>query len=523
MRPAARKFTGRSKYCQAALVAWCLSRFLERVDSALNRHCNWFVAGLVIIFLGANWRHASNSPLWFDELAALYIARLPDFDRIWRALTEAANVDPPFSFLITKISAQALGWTPLAVRLPAMLGYLVMMLCMFCIVRRYTTPQYALIAMLASYLTRVPAYALEGRPYGLLLGFSSLALLFWMRATQGRNRLVSILIFCLSLAAALGSHYYAVLTFFGLAAGEAARIWARKRIDWLVLGAFALATTPLFLSLPLIRAAARMNQTGYAAPTLQALASGMADLVFPLNGILIISLSVLLIFLLRFARDGDPRPADTIPAPAVHEWVAWTALALAPVEALVLGKLVTGIILARYFIVFIIGFSVVLAVWLYRAFQRSAFASVAFLCLCLFWFAVRITVGSRRDNPSAQLSHLIQENNPAHLPVAVADGLRYLQLQYYAPQDVRSTLAFLIEPSAALQYSGISIADMNLTGLRGVAPINVPDYSDFVHSHKSFLMLWGESGWLPPKLNADRARIVFKGKAGVGALYTVEF
>ncbi len=82
-----------------------------------------------------------------------------------------------------------------------MLGYLVMMLCIFFIVRRYTTPVYALIAVLASYLTRVPAFAIEARPYGLLLGLSSLALLSWMRATERRNRFGSLAVLCLSLSA----------------------------------------------------------------------------------------------------------------------------------------------------------------------------------------------------------------------------------------------------------------------------------------------------------------------------------
>jgi len=77
-----------------------------------------------------------------------------------------------------------------------MLGYLVMMLCIFFIVRRYTTPVYALIAVLASYLTRVPAFAIEARPYGLLLGLSSLALLSWMRANERRKSVSDLSLSC---------------------------------------------------------------------------------------------------------------------------------------------------------------------------------------------------------------------------------------------------------------------------------------------------------------------------------------
>jgi hypothetical protein len=132
-------------------------------------------------------------------------------------------------------------------------------------------------------------------------------------------------------------------------------------------------------------------------------------------------------------------------------------------------------------------------------------------------------VGSRRENSTGQLSRLVQENNPAHLPVVVADGVQFFPLAYYAPEDVRSNLVYLVDIPAALRYTGSSMVDTNLKALSGIAPINVPDYSEFVHSHKSFLMLWSENAWLPLKLNADGARIVFKGKAGAGTLYSVEF
>ena len=500
-----------------------MSRFSEWLESAINRRCNWFVVILALVFVGCNWFHAKRTPLWFDELGTLYIARVPGFEQIWKALAVPADGCPPLGFWISRVSCQALGWTPAALRLPEMLGYLVMMLCIFFIVRRYTTPVYALIAVLASYLTRVPAFAIEARPYGLLLGLSSLALLSWMRATERRNRFGSLAVLCLSLSATFFCHYYAVLTFFGLAAGEAARVWMRKRIDWPVFAVFALATASAFLLLPLIRASATFRQTGFAPPTLQSFATAMTDLVFPLNGILIISLAALLMALLRLARDGQGGPADTALVPPTHELVAWTALLLAPVEAVVVGKLVSGVLVARYFIVFVIGFSILLAVWLYRTFCGSASAGLAILCLCLFWFAVRTAVGSRRENSAGQLSRLVQENNPAHLPVAVADGVQFFELAYYAPEDVRSNLVYLTDPPAALRYTRSSMVDTNLKGFRAFAPINVPDYSEFVHSHKSFLMLWSENAWLPLKLNADGARIVFKGKAGADALYSVEY
>jgi hypothetical protein len=487
-----------------------------------NRHSNWFVASILVIFFGCNWFHALRTSYWFDELFTLHISQL-GLDGIWRALAAPADGNPPLFFLISRMSAQTLGWSSFGLRLPALLGFLVMMLCIYCIVREYTTPVYATVAMLGSYFTRVPAFAIEARPYGLLLGFSSLALLFWMRAAQGRSRPITLTLLCLSLAGALSCHYFAALTFFGIAMGEAARVWTRKRVDWPIVAAFAFASTPPLLYLPLVRASATFKAYAFARPTLGALAAAIGDLVLPLNGILIISLAVLVSILLRFGRGSEAIAEDNVRAPKACEWVAWMALALAPVEALVLAKLVHGTLYGRYFIVFAIGFSILLAIWAYGAFRHYAPAGLAMLCLCLFWFAVRNTIGSRRGYPSTEVSSLIQDNNPNRLPVAVADGIRFYELAYYAPDNVRSNLVYLIDLAAASRYTGSAQVDQNLKGLRGIAPLNLPDYSEFVNSHKTFLVLWGEGGWLPLKLNAEGARIVFKGKAGVAALYLVEF
>ena len=190
------------------------------VDLALTRRPWVSTLTLSVAFLASASIRARARTLWFDEILTEYIAAQPSFDAIWKVLASHAESTPPLFHLLTKLSATALGWSEFGMRFPAMAGYLLMMLCLYFIVRRYASPLYALIAVFSSYLTDAPGYATSARPYGLLLGFSSLALLCWHVVSQHRFRKLALLGLCLSLAIALSVQYYAVLSFAAIGLGE---------------------------------------------------------------------------------------------------------------------------------------------------------------------------------------------------------------------------------------------------------------------------------------------------------------
>jgi len=99
-----------------------------------------------------------------------------------------------------------------------------------------------------------------------VLGFAAFSLLCWQSLADDRRRILSLAGLSASLAAALASHYYAVLIFVPLVLGEGARTIVRRRLDPWVWLAFAVATIPLWVFLPLIQSGRQLSGTFWAKP-----------------------------------------------------------------------------------------------------------------------------------------------------------------------------------------------------------------------------------------------------------------
>ncbi len=501
-----------------------LEQLGSRVESALSRKPWVSIFALALVFLACTSVRAFHRPLWADEILTRYVAGLPTFDAIYKALTAHTESSPPLFHMITRLSGGALGWTPLGLRLPAMAGYLAMMVCVYVIVSRYAGPLYGAIGAVSSYLTLAPIYASEARPYGLLLGLSCIALVCWQLAARHRVRWLALAGLWLSLAMALGVQYYAVLSFAAIGLGELVRTWRTRHLDWPIWAALGFAAAPLPFLLPLIRSNLVLK-TGYFAPaTMSRLVDGIALLYMPSDGVLFAAFAIVSGFCIVVFSARQVRPAEPLKIPPVHEVVVWVTLLLAPIEAFAIGRLVTGAFVPRYAIITIIGFSLLLPVSLHRLFRSSRGAALAvlfFLGLCFVWYAV----GSKKDVLHTSVAPWLQGLDRTGLPIVVADPLTYLTLAYNADRGLREALVYIPDPQEALRYRGVNTADYNLVGLRAIAPLNLPTYSSFASSHQQFFVLWEISpyDWIVHKLRDSGAELRFCAASGPRVLFLVNF
>jgi len=224
-----------------------------------------FVGICAALYLAIACQVIAHKMLWDDEFFTYYISRAP-VSEIWSALSTGADQHPPFFYLLTHASLGFFGESHFSLRFPALLGVGLMSVCVFQFVANRTSAVYGLIAMLLALCTQTLKYACEARGYGLMLGFSAVALLSWQCAAEGRRRKLALPGLAVGLAGAVASHYYAILLLVPLGLGEIARSFLRKRIDaavWLTFLSPAIAALP---ALSLIRSSQTYSKTFWADP-----------------------------------------------------------------------------------------------------------------------------------------------------------------------------------------------------------------------------------------------------------------
>ena len=194
------------------IVRWA-NRLAQQVDGARVLP----IAALSLLYLAVTAVLAQRKLMWNDELYTYYMARLPSMSDVWAALMSRGEQTPPFFYFTTRVSFDLFGVNNLSVRLPEMLGFWMMLACLYVFVARRASTLAGLCAAAFPLVTIAYLFAFEARPYGLLLGCGALALVSWQSVTLNRHRAVSLICLAASVAAMVSTQYYGVLILLPLA------------------------------------------------------------------------------------------------------------------------------------------------------------------------------------------------------------------------------------------------------------------------------------------------------------------
>jgi hypothetical protein len=481
----------------------------------LGNKAAWGLASFGVLYFAVTCLLASRGPLTNDEIYTVYVSRQP-LGAIWTFLLTGAEQLPPLFFVITRLFVKAFGESAVVLRLPAMLGFALMSVCLFNLVVRRAGALYGTVAMLVPLATSAyNPFAWQARPYGLFLGLASVALVAWDWAAKGHHRPIALFALTASMMAAVSSHYYAILLLVPLGMGEATRTWRRRRIDggvWIGLG---LSLVPLVAFIPLMRAAQRYSLHFWSRPSGRAVYDTYTALLPPYSLRTGLGLGVVLLLtgavrvLRKAAWHEEPRVSrwarcvPPLPGPHIVAVLGYTAL---PLLSHGLGRIVTGVYVPRYALPATIGIAVVYAYFVRWLFQDRAWGAVAvalFLSVAVganvaHAFRVIDSVRTNRADTYAFLERHRREDTV----IAVASVTSFLELQDSAPTDLRKRLIYLADPQAAVQHAGWD-SDSGLVALGNFVPLNVQDYASFLARRQSFLVYTGRGGWVIAALQHD--------------------
>ena len=481
---------------------------------------------LVLILLAAgllSTLHAVVKPFWYDEICTVITSRLANQAEVWKALNDAADTNPPLYYSVTRATRQLIPDDHLGYRLPSILGLLAILAGLYLFLCRRVNHLAALVGAAFVLCTPLASYAFEARPYALMLGCISGAILAWQRIDDSKLYSIGLAI---ALAAAVSVHYYAILVWPAFVLAEAA-VWlfrCRFRIGaWA--GIFAGAVPLLFFAGLLGNLRQYYGRNFWAQPS-AAQALSAYDWLFSVDSdwgwTFTAALTAIFVYwsLIHTSKpaprrgpgkqNGPDRQERALP---VEECVLILVLLWLPVIAVAVAKVTHGGMISRYMMPTVLGAALAVGYLVSKAPVEARGLLLVLLLMNYGLSAVsdvkKLLKGAlleQRAAAASEVGTILARHAEPDLPVVISSGLRYLPMAYYTPAGASSRLYAITEPEEALKFAGTDSVDLALLVLRRYFPLQVEDYGDFAPSHREFILVSASGQWFdwwPARLAHD--------------------
>lgn len=479
-------------------------------DLPVDVLAKWLLAGVILYAVVRGLFAAATKPFWYDELCTLIIVKQGSISAMWHALSHGADGQPLPYYLVERLAWAVTNNQHISFRIPSILGFSCVIFCLYSFVRKKNGGTVALAcAMIPLFTVLFDTYAVEARPYSLMVACISVALVCYQHAPSVRW----MILMGASFALAQSFHYYSVISFIPFVAAELVFALGARRIRWAVWLAFSCGLLPLILFWPLLSQFRSSHGAHFwAVPSLESAKSGYGW-YFNTSGfwglVLLVAamLAVLGTLLLRVRKRAEAtRPVVDL----LHEPILILGFLALPLIGFVIAKLAHGGMTPRYVLSALFGFPLAASYLLPRIRLNSIglFAMLVLLSFFVihekrFWFSYNAHFISPADSVEA----LAASAGHSALPVVVSNAHDYLQLAYYAPPEWNQRFISLVDPPEAVIYSGSDSADKELQAMREFAPLRVYDFDKFAVDHHSFLLYSSIAGagldWWGSKLFRD--------------------
>jgi hypothetical protein len=480
-----------------------------------------YILGLLIVY--ATIRSifaAATRAFWFDEICTWIVVHQLRVADIWSALERAADGQPPMFYLIERFAASLVKNDEIALRLPSILAFAWVVLCLFMIIRKRRGNTIALVCASIPLLTILfSTYAVEARPYSLVLACLSTAVLCYQHAPRARW----MILMGLSMAFAEALHYYAIFGLVPFMLAEAILFLRTRQFRLIVWSAFACSFLPVVICWPLLaRFRAYYGAHYWGLPSLfgaEAIYGWFFNTTF-VWGAVIAGATALGVFATMFVAERRAARGGPSTGALFYDELLVLGFLGIPFVGMLATKLVHGGSTPRYFMAALLGFPLAAGCSLPR-FQRRATAVFAngliFLVVFLaflvqeqsFWS----TYTNRLVSPADSVEALLGSAGHSDLPVVVSRAHDFLQLAHYASPEWGRRFVSVVDPQQALVYIGTDSDDKELPALRPLTsvPLQVYDFHVFADEHQAFLLYSSNGGfgddWWISKLFRDGYRI----------------
>lgn len=470
------------------------------------------LSGIVFLALTAilSLLWSRSSLLAWDEYLSLWTDRLPSLAQIVHVQRNyPISLDPLFYHMVAHAAIRVFGAGPFAMRLPSLIGFLMMQVCLFFFVRRIANEDAAVFALAFPTLTSAFFFSIDGRPYGLMLGFLGISMVSWQSAARREsNRTPWLVTLALGIALTINVHYFGVLLLVPLSIAELHRATQRRRLDLPVLFAIAAGATGALTVLPFLNAA-RVFRAHYCCYTLTFDVIPQAYLsMFPhfrgsqietaFDGLLLVAALLVLWSCFRQLR-GEPAAFPKAEA------VFLFALALLPFFGYILARFTTNVMEPRYVIGAFPGITALLAISLGPVFRRKGAGRAA---VAVMFLAVTLA-GARYIHLSRTLTAESLETLKTGPEIKAAltasatgklyfqDAERFAFAHYYEPDaEIRSRMVLVYSAGQEMKWRHMDTGTFNVLCMRNFTPFDIEPYESVSDRAGEFVFaVVDEPGW----------------------------
>lgn len=480
--------------------------------------------------------------LWIDEFNVLETVRISNLRWLIHVqLTTPISFDPLGYLLFIHALTVLFGATALVMRVPSMLGYLLMQVCLFYFVRRITTERAAIFALAFPALIGVVNYSVDARPYAPLLGLCALALLSWQTATrESSKRTVALVVLSASLILAVNTQYYGVLLFIPICIGELVRLIERRRVDVPVLASILAGLVGIFIVMPSAKALSpfRTLDAGVSLADYHFITHsylwlfvGYETLSVHAQHLVGAGVAVLLIALVACFFRFRSRIRLQLPSAETASLLGFAAL---PIFGFILGVLVFHLVQERYILPAVLGLTAILAILMAPLLQARIIGRIILPAMFLAIagcgiFRIHATRKARQATfaslaLNAGIEHRLQQY-PAQ-PIYVTNPTVFALVGYYSPSDdLRSRITLIHSRSEEMLFQHESYISGVAADLQAAGNANVVTYESVSKpgTEHLFLLYHNSWEWTDQALQASGANVKILGQYCGGDLALVDF
>jgi hypothetical protein len=450
---------------------------------------------------------------WEDEGFTYYTASVSSVGRVLHVqMTSPVGIEPPLYPILAHAFLVVFPHHHKAIRIPAAIGFLVLILCTFFFLKRHGGVKLAVIATALLLASQSLYYASEGRPYGVALGMWGASLLFWQSARHS-TRWLPLGGLAVAVAIAINTHYYAVLMPIPIVIAELICFRRGGAHSWRVLFAIAIGYTSVVFWLPFLKAASQYAENYYSSFKMSDLASAYRYLLswLPISKLIrdFISVPFLLfvvagicILVRRRAFEESERSA---------EWMALCISCIVPFFGVALAYESHGMMWPRYVLYPLIGFCALAAVGI-GALVRGVKGLYIALILILAVASAQ-EVSTIRDNIAAAKREV--QPLPPISPdetVVISDAFKFMGMES-EDEHPSPRLAYVYDRKQEMKYFHSESTTREILNAAQIVALPVYDADNFLKNHSTFVVAawrdydsWWFHSWSDKNLKIDSVK-----------------